>query len=199
MNNYFIFLYMGILILLIGGCATPIPAPEPASMVPKYISTSIPSRTSIYVEKPTLGSAAKDCKAPFDEITGTFPFVQPRGITNYQASLRLALVAGGAQAVEEPEKATYILRTVVLGGMIIPFPQAYSILFVHYQLEDASMGHILWSKNIYSQAKMEKTGPQMGDNSTVDPAYGRLVAANLRQMMNSMSTWLTEKHNQTGN
>lgn len=192
-------LYMGILVLLIGGCASPIPAPEPAAMVPKFLKTSIPTQTSIYVEKPTLDSAAKDGKAPFDEITGTFPFVQPQGITNYQESVRLALVAVGAQTSDEPEKATYILRTVILGGMTIPFPQTYSILFVHYQLEDATMGKILWSKNTYSQAKLEKTGPQMGDNSTVDPAYGRLVAANLRQMMNSLSTWLAEKHNQIGN
>ena len=199
MNNSSILLLMGILVLLVGGCATPIPAPEPTAMVPKMLKTSIPKRPGIYIEKPALDSVAKDGKAPFDEITGTFPFVQPQGLTNYQESVRLTLASVGAQTSDERGKAAYILRTVILGGMAIPFPEAYSVLFVHYQLEDAITGKVLWSQNIYSQAKLEKTGPQMGGNSTVDPAYGRLVAANLRQMVNSLSTWLAEKPNHTGN
>jgi hypothetical protein len=181
-------------ILFVGGCASPIPPAQPAAMVPRVLKGSIPTEASIYIEKPTLDSAAKDGKAPYDEITGKLPFVQPQGLTNYQESVRLTLAAVGAQPTAERERAAYVLRPVILGGMAIPFPEAYSVLFVHYQFEDARMGTILWRKNIYSQAKLEKVRSEMGSNTTQDPAYGRLVAANLRQMVDSLSAWFAEKH-----
>jgi hypothetical protein len=181
-------------ILFIGGCASPVPPSEPAAMVPGALEGSIPTAASIYIEKPTLDSAARDGKAPYDEITGRLPFVQAQGLTNYQESVRLTLAAVGAQPTAEREQAAYVLRPVILGGIAIPYPEAYSVLFVHYQVEDTKTGTILWWKNIYSQAKLEKTGREMGRNTTPDPAYGRLVAANLRQMADSLSAWFAEKH-----
>jgi hypothetical protein len=159
----------------------------------------MPTGTSIYVEKPTLASAAKDGKAPYDQLTGTLPFVQAQGLTNYQEGIRLTLLAAGAQPSVEREKATYVLRPVILGCMAIPYPEAYSILFVHYQFEDNKTGTTLWMKNTYSQAKLEKSVREMSDKSPGDPAYGRLVAANLRQMVESLSAWMAEKHEQMGN
>jgi len=181
-------------ILFVGGCASPVPPSEPVAMVPRGLKGSIPPAARIYVEKPTLDSAARDGKAPYDEITGKLPFVQPQGLTNYQESVRLTLAAVGVQPTAEREKAAYVLRPVILGGMAIPFPEAYSVLFVHYQFEDTRTGAILWRKNVYSQAKLEKTRSEMGSNTAPDPAYGRLVAANLRQMVDSLSAWFAEKH-----
>jgi hypothetical protein len=168
-------------------------------MVPKMLKLTIPADTRIYVEKTTLGSAAVEAKAPYDEIAGQFPLVQQQGLVNYQESVRLSLIAAGAQSPANLETASYVLRPVILGGLAIPYPEAYSILFVHYQLEDGKTGKIAWSKNVYSQAKLEKTGTSMGDGGPPDPAYARLAAANLRQMVTALSEWLAVEHGETSN
>ena len=186
------------LALLLGGCATPIPAPDPASMVSKMLDAGMIGPTRLFIDKPVLDSAAKSEKAPFDEITGTFPFVQPRGLESYRKGMRLALKAAGAAISDRRADAEYVLRSIVLGGMTIPFPEAYSILFVRYEIEDPATGDLLWSKNVYSQAKLERIGREMEDDRSVDPAYGRLAAANLRQLVNSLSTWMAECRGRCG-
>lgn len=194
MNNPFLLPMAVFLVFLVSGCATPVPPAEPSAMVPKVLTARIPTGTSIYVEKPALDSAAKEAKAPFDEIAGAFPFVQPQGLANYQEGIRLTLAAAGAPSNADREKAGYTLRTVILGGMAIPFPEAYSVLFVHYQLEDSRTGRILWATNTYSQAKLEKANRQVTDGSGADPGYGRLAVANLRQMVDSLAAWIAGKH-----
>jgi hypothetical protein len=163
-------------------------------MVPKKLNAGILADTRIHVEKTTLDSVAAEGKAPFDELTGQFPLVQEQGLANYQESIRLALIAAGAQTPANAGMAAYVLRPVILGGMTIPFPEAYSILFVHYQLEDGKTGKVLWSKNIYSQAKLENPRASMKSEGTPDPAYALLAAGNLRQMVTALSEWLTAQH-----
>jgi hypothetical protein len=184
-------------VLLLAGCAAPIKPAEPSAMVPKMLKTVMPTNASIYVAKTTLASAAAEGKAPFDELTGQFPLVQPQGLENYQESIRLALIAAGTQTAANSETASYVLRPVILGGMAIPFPESYSILFVHYQLEDAHTGKIVWSKNVYSQAKLENPRAAMGKGDVPDSGYALLAAANLRQMVTALSDWLaTTQQNQ---
>ncbi len=184
-------------VLLLGGCASPIPPAAPSAMVPATLKSTIPAATSIYIETPTLASAAREGKAPYDDLTGTFPLVQPQGLTNFRESAQLTVTAAGAQAVAERGKGTYVLRAEILGGMVIPFPESYSILFVHYQMEDARSGAMLWSRNVYSQAKLEQ---RVGDSGSgaADPAYGRLAAANLRQMVDSLSAWFAGSRDAKG-
>lgn len=183
-------------LLLLGGCASPVPPPQASAMVPKA-PAALPGGIAIYVERPTLESAAKSGEAPFDAETGTFPFVQPQGIDNYRDAIRLTLAAAGARADTAPNAASYVLHTAILGGMAIP--EAYAIFYVHYRLADPATGQTLWSKNIYSQAKLEMTGSRLGMMrvggvgvvKTADPAaYDRLAAANLRQMTEALAAWV---------
>jgi hypothetical protein len=184
-------------VLLLAGCASPIAPAKPSAMVPRMLKPGIPAGTSIYVAKTTLASAAAEGKAPFDEMTGQFPLVQSQGLENYKESIRLALLAAGAQSPTNKGIADYILRPVILGGMAIPFPEAYSILFVHYELEDAQTKRVVWTENIYSQAKLENLRAAAERGSAPDPGYALLAAGNLRQMVTALSEWLTaEQQNQ---
>jgi hypothetical protein len=160
-------------------------------MVPRAIKPALPADISIYVERTTLDSAAAEGKAPFDELTGQFPLVRQKGLENFQKSIRLTLIAAGAQSPPNAGMASYVLHPVILGGMAIPFPEAYAILFVHYQLEDSKTGKIVWSKNVYSQAKLGRIGAATTSEGAPDPAYALLAAANLRQMVTELSEWLT--------
>lgn len=184
-------LWLLALVALLSGCASPpaVPPAEPAAMIPRSLAAKLPANMDIFVEKVTLDSAAKERKAPFDAITGEFPYVQPRGLENYRESERLSLQAAGARTPAEGQPDAYVLRTSILGGMAIPFAEAYSVLFVHYQLEDGRSGTALWSMTIYSQAKLENMRTRSGENQPPDPAYGRLAAANLRQMVDSLAGW----------
>jgi hypothetical protein len=183
---------LGVFIILnIAGCAAPIPAPESAAMVPKKLNMTVPRGTSIYVENPALDSAAAEGTTPFDQHIGKFPFVQQQGLENYRESIRLALIAAGAESPPNSGMKNYVLRPIILGGVSIPFPEAYSILFVRYQLEEGKTGEIAWSTNVYSQAKLEKVSSAMSKSGTPHPAYARLAAANLRQMVMQLSEWLT--------
>lgn len=182
-------------VLLMGGCATPVPPSEPTAMVPANLNATLQADASFYVDKVHLESAAVEGKAPFDEVTGKFPLVQPLGLTNYQESIRLTLTSIGAKLSVTPESASYVIRTSILGGIAIPFPEAYSVLFVHYQLEDSKTGKVVWVKNVYSQAKLEAIGPAMRNNRTPDPAYSRLAAANLRQMASDLAGWFASGQN----
>lgn len=182
-------------VLFIGGCATPVPPSEPAAMVPAKLNATLPAGANLYIEKVRLESAAVEGKAPFDELAGKFPFFQSQGLTNYQESIRLVLASIGAKLSATPEEARYVLRTSILGGIAIPFPEAYSILFVHYQLEDSKTGKIVWMKNVYSQAKMERFAA-MANSKTPDAAYTRLAAANLRQMATALAAWFASDQNE---
>ena len=182
-------------VLFIGGCATPVPPSEPAAMIPAKLNAILPAGISLYIERVHLESAAAECKAPFDELTGKFPFVQPQGLANYQESIRLTLASVGAKLSATPESASYVLRTSILGGIAIPFPEAYSILFVHYQLEDSLTGKIVWMKNVYSQAKLENLAATV-NSKTPDAAYARLAAANLRQMATALEVWFASDRNE---
>lgn len=182
-------------ILFIGGCATPVPPSEPTAMIPAKLNATLPAVTSLYVEKVLLASAAVEGKAPFDELAGKFPLVQPQGLTNYQESIRLTLASTGAKLSATPEAANYVLRTSILGGIAIPFPEGYSILFVHYQLDDSKTGKIVWMKNVYSQAKMESLAAT-ANSKMPDAAYTRLAAANLRQMATALAAWFASDQNE---
>lgn len=185
---------------LITGCAPAIRPAAPSAMVPAMLKRGLLGGTHIYVTRVTLGSAAASGKAPFDELTGKFPLVQEQGLANYRASVRLTLIAAGAQSPADSDAASYLLRPVILGGMAIPFAQSYAVLFVHYQLEDSKTGKVVWSKNIYSQAKLENTRVAAAGDGAPDPAYGLLAAANLRQMVTSLAAYLaaTPAHSKDG-
>jgi hypothetical protein len=176
--------------LNIVGCATPVPPPESSVMVPKKLNLTFPSGTSIFVAEPGLDSAAATGTAPFDHVAGKFPLVQQQGLSNFRESVRLALVSAGAVSPGESQGESYILYPIILGGLAIPFPEAYSVLFVRYELEDARNGEIVWSRNIYSQAKLETIGSSRPASNEPHPAYARLASANLRQMATYLSEWL---------
>lgn len=181
--------FLGLAALWLAGCATT-PAPnEPAAMVPASLAARVPADVDVFVEKVTADSAAKDGRAPFDHLTGAFPLAQPQGLDNYRESVRLTLQAAGTRTGTVRAPGAYVLRTSVLGGMAIPYADAYSVLFVHYQLEDGRSGSVLWSKTVYSQAKLENRRNQPANDPAPNPAYGRLAAANLRQMAEALSAW----------
>jgi hypothetical protein len=173
-------------LLWLAGCATSAIPNEPAAMVPGSLSARIPASARIFVEKVALESAAKDGKGPFDLSAGSFPLLQPQGLDNYRQGIRLTLQAAGARTGAEPD--VYVLRPTILGGLAIPHAEAYAVLFVHYEFEDRRTGTLLWAKTVYSQAKLENAKAN-GNTPVADPAYGRLAAANLRQMADSLATW----------
>lgn len=179
-----------LVVLGIAGCAAPITPPESSLMVPKKLNLIFPSGTNIFVAEPGLDSVAATGTTPFDHIAGKFPLVQQQGLTNFRDSIRLVLVSAGAVSPAKPQGESYILYPIILGGLAIPFPEAYSVLFVRYELEDAKNGEIVWSRNIYSQAKLESVGASGLTGAEPDPAYARLAAANLRQMAAYLSEWL---------
>lgn len=179
-----------VLLLWVAGCATsPIPN-EPAAMVPGSLAARIPASAQIFVEK--VQSAAADGSTPFDRWAGRFPLLQPQGLENYRQSIRLTLQAAGARTSAEPQPDAYVLRPTILGGVAIPYAEAYAVLFVHYELEDRRTGRVLWAKSVYSQAKLENVERQNVGEPVVNPAYGRLAAANLRQMADSLATWFAQ-------
>lgn len=181
---------MALAALTMAGCAAPIPPSEPEAMVPAKLAARIPAGTRIEVAAPVLQSAAREGKAPYDELTGTFPLVQPQGLVNFAQSERLTLAAAGASVETAQGKAGLTLRTSILGAMTIPYPQAYAVLFVHYELDATATGQPVWSRNVYSQAKLQAPA---GDRRAPDPAYALLAAGNLRQMITSMSDWLASR------
>jgi hypothetical protein len=173
-------------LLWLAGCATSAIPNEPAAMVPASLSARIPASARIFVEKVALESAARDGTTPFDRWAGSFPLLQPQGLDNYRQGIRLTLQAAGARTSAEPD--LYVLRPTILGGLAIPHAEAYAVLFVHYELEDRRTRTLLWAKTVYSQAKLDAQ-KQTASTPTADPAYGRLAAANLRQMADSLATW----------
>jgi len=188
-------------VALAAGCATPEPvAPAaPKAMVSSSITAKLPAGADIFVDKVATDSAAKEGKAPYDALTGAFPLVQPQGLENYRESVRLTLQAAGARSGAERGPDAYVLRATILGGMAIPYSEAYSVLFVHYQLEDGGSGKVLWSKTIYSQAKLRDVRERSADDKSADPAYGRLAAANLRQMADALAAWFAASNPRKNN
>ena len=179
-------------LLWVAGCATSAIPNEPAAMVPRSLAARIPASAQIFVEKVAVESAARDRTTPFDRWTGSFPLVQPQGLDNYRQSIRLTLQAAGARTSTERQPDVYVLRPTLLGGVAIPYAEAYAVLFVHYELEDRRTGSVLWAKTVYSQAKLENMERQNLDKPVANPTYGRLAAANLRQMADSLATWFAE-------
>jgi hypothetical protein len=172
------------------GCATPVPPPESALTVPKKLNLTFSPGTSIFVAEPGLDSVAATGTAPFDHIDGKFPLVQQQGLENFRESVRLMLISAGAPSPVESQGENYILRPIILGGLAIPYPEAYSILFVRYELVGARNGGIVWSKNVYSQARLETVESSRSTSAAPHPAYARSAAANLRQMAAYLSEWL---------
>lgn len=185
-------------ILWLAGCATPVPPNEPTDMVPRSLSAKFPAGVDVFVDTVAADSAAKSGETPFEPMTGKFPFVQPQGLDNYRQSVRLTLQAAGARTSAERTPDAYVLRTTILGGMSIPFAEAYSVLFVHYQLEDGRSEKVLWSKTVYSQAMLDNAHLQPAEKPVAIPAYGRLAAANLRQMADALAAWLAESNLRKG-
>jgi len=179
-------------LLWLPGCASSAIPNEPADMVPASLSARIPARAQIFVEKVALESAAKEGTTPFDRRAGSFPLVQPQGLDNYRQSIQLTLQAAGARMGAERQPGVYVLRPTILGGAAIPYGEAYAVLFVHYELEDPRTGKVLWEKTVYSQAKLENAQSLSADKPVANPAYGRLAAANLRQMADSLATWFAQ-------
>jgi hypothetical protein len=70
--------------------------------------------------------------------------------------------------------------------MTIPFPEAYAVLFMRYELSGADGAKALWSKNVYSHARFD-TRDVAG--AEADATYARLAAGNLRQMAASLAEW----------
>ena len=186
-------------LLWIAGCATSVVPNEPTAMVPRSLSARMPASVQVFVDKVVLDSAAKDGTAPFDRLTGKFPLTQPQGLDNYRESIRLTLEAAGARTSAAPQPEAYVLRPTILGAMAIPHAEAYLVLFVHYELEDGRTQRVLWAKTVYSQAKLENMQKQTANTPVADPAYGRLAAANLRQMADSLATWLTQARQRKDN
>jgi len=181
-------------ILWLAGCATPVPPNEPTDMVPRSLSARMPASVDVFVDKVVVDSAAKNGETPFEQMTGKFPFVQPQGLDNYRQGIRLTLQAAGARTSAERTPDADVLRTTILGGMSIPYAEAYSVLFVHYELEDGRNGKVLWSKTVYSQARLDNVQNQAAEKPVANPAYGRLAAANLRQMTDSLAAWLAKSN-----
>jgi hypothetical protein len=177
-------------LLWLAGCATSAIPNQPAAMVPGSLSARIPASAPIFVERVALESAARDGTTPFDRWSGSFPLLQLQGRDNYRQGIRLTLQAAGARSSAEPE--VYVLRPTILGGLAIPHAEAYAVLFVHYELVDRRTGTLLWAKTVYSQAKLENAQKQTANTPVADPAYGRLAAANLRQMADSLATWFAQ-------
>ena len=179
-------------LLCLVGCATPVAPNEPAAMVPRSLSARMPASAQVFVERVAVDSAAKDRPAAFARFTASLPLLQPQGLDNYRESIRLTLEAAGARTSAERKPDAYVLRPTILGAMAIPHAEAYSVLFVHYELEDGRTRSVLWAKTVYSQAKLGNMQKQTADTPVADPAYGRLAAANLRQMADSLATWFTQ-------
>lgn len=171
-----------LLLLMLAGCATT-PPPAASRMAPAKLDAQL--RIPVYVEEVRLGSAAEKREAPFEMLAGKFPLTEPEGLDELRGAIRMTLAAAGATLEPQAAAAKYILTPTVLGALTIPFPEAHAILFVRYELSAPGSAAALWSQNVYSHAKFESRSIA----ADAEAAYSRLAAANLRQMVGSLSQW----------
>lgn len=177
-----------LLLLLAQACATTPSAPPSSRMVPSGLAANTATRISIYVDEIKLASAAQKRETPFEAMSGKFPLTEDEGMAQFHEAIRTTLVSNGAKVETQREGAAFVLVPTILGGMTIPFPESYSILFVRYELFGRDGGRIAWSQNVYSQSKFEREA--LGESTgKAEAAYGRLAAANLRQMAASLAAW----------
>jgi hypothetical protein len=179
-----------IVLLVAASCAATVPPPSSSRMVPAKLAGDTAVRISVYVEDVKLASIAQTRETPFEARSGRFPLTEPDGLVQLRDAIRKTLAAAGAALEPQPGAARFVLTPIILGGMTIPFPEAYAILFVRYELSRADGRQAVWANNVYSQARFDTrdvAGAQSGD---AEATYGRLAAANLRQMATSLSNWL---------
>ena len=176
-------------LLLMAGCVT-LPAPTASTMVPSNLGSQISNQIHIRIDGVQLASAAKE-GAAFEQFAAKHPLIQADGVANFERSIELTLVASGARVTKDAKAGDYVLSSTILGAAVIPYPEAYTILFAHYQLKEERGGSLVWSKNVYSQAKFDQARVTEVKDGQPDPAYSRAAAANLRQMVVSLSEWFS--------
>lgn len=177
------------LLVLAAGCvSTPLPPPSPPDMTPRKLAADVRIPIPMHVAEVQLASAAREREGPFESVAGMFPFTQTDGLAGLRNAVRMTLAAAGAPPEPQAADARYVLTPIVLGGMTIPFPEAYAILFMRYELAGAG-GAEVWSSNVYSQAKLDTPDVAAQRSAEAQTAYARLAAANLRQMASALSAW----------
>lgn len=182
-----------IVLVVAASCAAALPPPSSSRMVPSKLAGETALRISVYVEDVRLASVAQTRETPFESMSGKFPLTEPDGLVQLREAIRMTLASAGATLEPQPAAAGFVLRPIVLGAMTIPFPEAYAILFVRYELSRADGAQELWSNNVYSQARFQTRDVAGAQSGEAEATYARLAAANLRQMATSLSDWLATK------
>ena len=180
-----------LVVLAAAGCvAAPIPPPPATEMAPGRLAAGVRIPLSVHVAEVELASAAREVETPFESVAGAFPFTKAAALVDLRNAVRMTLGAAGASTEPQAPGARYVLTPIVLGGMTIPFREAYAFLFMRYEHAGAD-GAKVWSINVYSQAKLDTHDTDAWRRPEVQTAYARLAAANLRQMAGALSGWTT--------